>query len=141
VSPDDGRDLKHNAVLVPVFSPYSMATHEPTAPSHTPGPWHIDRLSDYSPICIKPYPGRIVCDIDGTDPEAEANAALIAAAPELLLAVRSHRAAFEERIGGLEEEHDELGEEFADQDNIVHYRALVAECDRVLALAGSPSLA
>ena len=52
-------------------------------PAHTPGPWFVDRQSRYSALCIKPYPGRIVCDIDGTDVEAEANAMLIAAAPEL----------------------------------------------------------
>ena len=54
------------------------------ASAHTAGPWHVDRQSPYSAICIKPYPGRIVCDIAGTDQEAEANALLIAAAPELL---------------------------------------------------------
>lgn len=54
---------------------------------HTTGPWHIDRQSPHSPICIKPYPGRIVCDIQGTDEEAESNARLIAAAPDLLEAL------------------------------------------------------
>lgn len=48
-----------------------------TTQAHTPGPWHIDRQSPHSPMCIKPYPGRIVCEIDGTDAEAEANAAFI----------------------------------------------------------------
>lgn len=57
-----------------------------TSPAHTPGPWHIDRQSPYSSICIKPYPGRIVCDIEGSDQETEANARLISAAPELLVA-------------------------------------------------------
>jgi hypothetical protein len=52
--------------------------------AHTKGPWYIDRQSPHSPICIKPHPGRIVCDVDGTDDEAEANAHLIAAAPDLL---------------------------------------------------------
>jgi hypothetical protein len=55
-----------------------------TSPAHTAGPWHIDRQSPHSPICIKPFPGRIVCDIQGTDEEAEANARLIARAPRLL---------------------------------------------------------
>ncbi|HYH66194.1 MAG TPA: hypothetical protein VD866_15990 [Urbifossiella sp.] len=98
-------------------------------------------MSRYSPICIKPYPGRVVCDIDGTDTEAEANAALIAAAPDLLRAVRSHRDAFESRIEGLGEERDSGDAELADRDVIAHYRALVAECDRVIALADSSSLA
>jgi hypothetical protein len=55
-----------------------------TSSAYTKGEWHIDRQSPHSPICIKPYPGSIVCDIEGTDAEAEANARLIAAAPVLL---------------------------------------------------------
>lgn len=55
-----------------------------TSAAHTAGPWHVDRQSQYSKICIKPLPGRVVCDIDGDDAEAEANAHLIASAPELL---------------------------------------------------------
>jgi hypothetical protein len=55
-----------------------------TSPAHTAGPWFVDRQSPYSAICIKPIPGKIVCDIEGADAEAEANASLIAAAPELL---------------------------------------------------------
>src|SRR3954467_15254806 len=66
-----------------------MAIHEPTTPAHTPGPWHIDRESPHSPICIKPYPGRIVCDIVGTDAEAEANSRLIATAPGLLASLKA----------------------------------------------------
>jgi hypothetical protein len=57
-----------------------MNTHDTppaTTQARTPGRWHIDRQSPHSPICIKPYPGRIVCDIDGADGEAEANAAFI----------------------------------------------------------------
>lgn len=46
----------------------------------------MDRHSPYAALCIKPYPGPIVCDIDGDDAEAEANARLIAAAPDLLSA-------------------------------------------------------
>ena len=57
-----------------------------TRPVPTEGPWFVDRQSPYSALCIKPYPGRIVCDVHGTDPEAEANARLLAAAPELLAA-------------------------------------------------------
>jgi len=57
-----------------------------TRPVPTEGPWFVDRQSPYSALCIKPYPGRIVCDVQGTDGEAEANARLLAAAPELLAA-------------------------------------------------------
>lgn len=120
-----------------------MATNDTTPPAHTPGPWHIDLDSPYSAICIKPYPGEIVCDIEGADAQAEANARLIAAAPELLRTVRSDRVAFEERIEVLEEEKLELGvsdEEFADQDIIDNYRHLVDRCDEVIARAtvGAP---
>lgn len=64
-----------------LFLLFQMA-NTPTSAAHTPGPWYIDRHSPYAPICIKPYPGRIICDIDGADAEAEANARLIVAAPE-----------------------------------------------------------
>ena len=57
-----------------------------TRPTPTEGPWFVDRQSPYSAICIKPHPGRIVCDVHGTDNEADANARLLAAAPELLAA-------------------------------------------------------
>jgi len=57
--------------------------------THTPGPWSVDRISPSCAICIKPYPGRIVCDIEGTDAESEANASLIATAPELLESLES----------------------------------------------------
>jgi len=57
-----------------------------TRPTPTAGPWFVDRQSPYSALCIKPYPGRIVCDVQGNDDEAKANARLLAAAPELLAA-------------------------------------------------------
>jgi len=57
-----------------------------TRPTPTEGPWFVDRQSPYSAFCVKPYFGRIVCDVCGTDDEAEANARLVAAAPELLAA-------------------------------------------------------
>lgn len=120
------------------FLPFRMTTHDTTPPAHTPGPWHIDLQSPYSPVCIKPYPGEVVCDIEGTGPEAEANARLIAAAPDLLAAVHSARAACEARIGVLAEEKRELigrGEEFADQAVIDHYCALLEECDEVITRA------
>jgi hypothetical protein len=55
-------------------------------PAPTEGPWFVDRQSPYSALCIKPYPGPIVCDVHGTDAEAEANARLLAAAPDILAA-------------------------------------------------------
>ena len=55
-------------------------------PRTTQGPWFVHRQSPYSAFRIKPYPGRIVCDVHGTDSEADANARLLAAAPELLAA-------------------------------------------------------
>ena len=53
--------------------------------THTPGPWYIDRYSANSGVLfVKPVPGQIVCEVDPL-PEAEANARLIAAAPEMLV--------------------------------------------------------
>lgn len=61
---------------------------------HTPEPWLIDR-SDYSAICIADENGLVICDLPmlgviGQEQMAEvdANAKLIAAAPEMLAALR-----------------------------------------------------
>lgn len=57
--------------------------------SHTPGPWHIQPSSsfDASYVLIKPIPGQVVAQVDKL-PEMDANAALIAAAPDLLEALK-----------------------------------------------------
>lgn len=108
----------------------------PTSQAHTPGPWHIDRLSNCSPICIKPVPGTVVCDIGGTDAESEANAQLIAAAPELLEMAESARNAFEERLSCL---HEQRLEDFADvkdlDDQIGNYEWLRDKCEAMIAKA------
>ena len=57
---------------------------------HTPGPWscHHDEVDDFSSVEITPKtgPSRWVCDLN--QPNHVANARLIAAAPELLSALR-----------------------------------------------------
>jgi hypothetical protein len=56
---------------------------------HTPGPWKIEH--DYKPYVINAGAGHTICAITGTAairPEAEANARLIAAAPEMLEALK-----------------------------------------------------
>jgi len=40
---------------------------------------HIDRLSDFAPICLKFLPGRVVCDISAQGQEAEEDAKRLAA--------------------------------------------------------------
>ena len=60
---------------------------------HTPGPWHINPLFDYSVNSEKKHVTMVnvsvrgkECDVD--HPEAQANARLIAAAPDLLEACK-----------------------------------------------------
>jgi hypothetical protein len=56
---------------------------------HTPGPWHADTnvAGDYTQV--KAHPNKFICEVDGREKEYqnEANARLIAAAPELLEAL------------------------------------------------------
>ena len=57
--------------------------------AHTPGPWFVQE-SDHADtgLLIKPIPGQVVAECDPV-PEMEANARLIAAAPELLEALQA----------------------------------------------------
>lgn len=59
---------------------------------HTPGPWHYQEESDIYTHIVRPdcNPGRIICSLANTSTkgEAEANARLIAALPELLAVLK-----------------------------------------------------
>jgi hypothetical protein len=54
--------------------------------AHTPGPWHADEH-----MVVRAANGDLICDVDPFDEAAESNAnlALIAAAPELLVALKA----------------------------------------------------
>jgi len=79
------------------------------SPSHTPGPWEVDGRT----VCAHPwgedYPNQIVCRLESqlSPTGASANARLIAAAPELLEALRGIRdtlgidAVAAARVGGI----------------------------------------
>lgn len=63
---------------------------------HTPGPWHLEASGPVSgkftlPVFAEVRPGQrwSVAHANGVDGEARANARLIAAAPELLVALRA----------------------------------------------------
>jgi hypothetical protein len=64
-----------------------------TQTKHTPGPWHVQRhdAGDSRRITITGRSGMVaVADVDWNSPiENDANAALIASAPELLMALRN----------------------------------------------------
>lgn len=58
---------------------------------HTPGPWYRSTSGRYIRYDMPPMTGANVCDLDvfgGPPDEAEANARLIAAAPDLLAACK-----------------------------------------------------
>ena len=63
---------------------------------HTPGPWRVD---DNYVLCL--YDGRPnnICRMLGRGDETEANARLIAAAPDLLEACEVMVAAYDEGLG------------------------------------------
>ena len=55
---------------------------------HTPGPWFTSQPNEGGGTLIKPIPGQVIAQCD-LMPEMEANAHLVAAAPELLYALES----------------------------------------------------
>lgn len=62
----------------------------PTFHPYTPGPWRLSEYSPYAVVEARPT-GHVVANISGasTDEETRGNARLIAAAPELLAALRA----------------------------------------------------
>lgn len=54
---------------------------------HTPGPWHVQKSDHPGGLLIKPIPGQVVAQCDEIR-NMRQNAALIAAAPELLEAAK-----------------------------------------------------
>ena len=62
-----------------------------TIPEHTPGPWHSDEPLLIGRFLIRDDAGEIVAEVCGlpwSETETEGNARLIAAAPELLTALK-----------------------------------------------------
>lgn len=59
--------------------------------THTPAPWSFDSTRDYSPKRVIRHNGLVVCVLldSKADDEAEADARLIAAAPDLLAACKA----------------------------------------------------
>jgi hypothetical protein len=63
-----------------------MQNASATSPAYTAGPWVVDTQSPYSKISVKQKYGVFVCDLECGEeitPEVEANARLIAKAPDL----------------------------------------------------------
>ena len=62
-----------------------------TKQGHTPGPWHVEDAPDSGLIFIRSHPAEVsLANIrKGQDHPNEANARLIAAAPELLEALKA----------------------------------------------------
>lgn len=57
---------------------------------HTPGPWYFQKSLEGPEYIIKPIPGDVVAvtDPQETEGQEEANARLIAAAPDMLLTLK-----------------------------------------------------
>lgn len=81
----------------------TQSTNASTAVSHTPGPWSVmaeEVLGAYGIATVVPATGSgVVCRVPGNDKtpdERDANARLIAAAPELLEALKQIKDDYEE---------------------------------------------
>jgi hypothetical protein len=109
---------------------------------HTPGPWELVRYTGHDPE--RDYPGRIdsaagVVVFAGpfsfralrgrTAAEAEANACLMAAAPELLAACKAIRNEVDDMTKGFE------SGDAADRILAAAWKRLVAKCDAAIAKA------
>jgi hypothetical protein len=74
--------------------------------AYIPGPWHVQPAAhDGGGFFIKPIPGQIIAEVDPS-PMGEANARLIANAPELADALRRAAVALDAYSGGECEELD-----------------------------------
>lgn len=85
------QDACDSLTTLPAVFQWSPDTKTPE-PEHTPGPWHVQK-SDHSDVglLVKPVPGHVIAECDPV-PEMEANARLIAAAPDMLDALLDCRA-------------------------------------------------
>lgn len=113
-----------------------------TTSAHTPGPWTFDRIDprfrDQNEMFRidgnSEFPSIADVFARDWDAEAEANARLIAAAPELLGLVKSFRATCEERLSLLQDEKDwRPDDEWHDM--IGHFETLLNRCNQALARA------
>jgi hypothetical protein len=66
------------------FPILTMESNKSTASAHTTGPWHVEQCGD---LLVTQVGGPTICELD-PQPEAAANARLIAAAPDLLGALK-----------------------------------------------------
>lgn len=119
-----------------------MPTKASTSSAHTPGPWFLE------PVDLIVYDGdRLAAEAVATIEyrssveEREANAWLIAAAPQMLDKLRSYACDCQIRISVLREEMAEVGltegdDDAADYiDQIEHWRATKSGVERVIAQA------
>lgn len=62
-----------------------------TTNNHTPGPWHITETHHHQTFIYGPSDEPVLADVNRRVPTSAADAALIAAAPELLEALKEIR--------------------------------------------------
>ena len=96
--------------------------------AHTPAPWIIKPARSYTHPLYVNGPRRVVCDVVSgsgvqgeADDEGKANAALIAAAPELLRCLKEAVASWELA--------DEEAEEPGDGDALAEWKAAIAKAE------------
>lgn len=109
---------------------------------HTPGPWTCDmtvsECDGHSAMIIETeaptHPTVAAAFCRDTDDETTANARIIAAAPQLLVACRSASLTYDDRLSLLEDEREwRPNDEYEDMKE--HYTLLKKDVDAVLAKA------
>lgn len=74
---------------VRMAGPFEIKTDRPQESKHTPGPWSRSIIGDKKFIRYRGAYGPNICEMETGCPEFEANANLIAAAPEMLKALQT----------------------------------------------------
>jgi hypothetical protein len=85
------KDEKHlGADAAAVVSAGSIASPQLThaAPTHTPGPWHVDKIAAITSFYVTDNYGDDIARVQGGSASSGANAHLIAAAPEMYAVLR-----------------------------------------------------
>jgi hypothetical protein len=85
------KDEKHlGADAAAVVSAGSIASPQLThaAPTHTPGPWHVDKIAAITSFYVTDNYGDDIARVQGGSASSGANAHLIASAPEMYAALK-----------------------------------------------------
>ena len=105
-----------------------------TKAEHTPGPWKYFETDNGFSICQHtPKADYHLAEIEGLDDQAKADARLIAAAPDLLLALKAVVAAADTYTSEMAEAAIQNGWADADTTIVVNPNPVISACRTIIA--------